>query len=79
MKQNIEYGDWVYLKSAPEIKVKVTIINPNRIIDFRSQRSEPPYFAHEEDVVKLPCRFSIYKTRIPFDGRDQNRNEKDDF
>lgn len=53
MKQNIEYGDWVYLKSAPEIKVKVTIINPNRIIDFRSQRSEPPYFAHEEDMVKI--------------------------
>lgn len=71
MAKNIEYGDWVYLKSNPEIIIKVTIINPNHTIDFRSQRIEPPYFAYEDDVVKITDKNIIAGLEIEYSKTTQ--------
>ena len=66
MEEKIKSGDWIYLKSNPKIRVKVTILNPNHIIDFRSQRKEPPYFAHEDDVTKITDKNIIEELEIEY-------------
>ena len=50
--ENIKFGDWVYLKSNPEIKIKVKLIS-NEIVDFRNQRTEEPCYAYIQDLVKI--------------------------
>lgn len=53
MEDEIKYGDWAYLKSNPEIIIRVEIINPNGIVDFRRQREEEPYYAYLDELVKI--------------------------
>ena len=60
----IKPGDWVYVKSKPEIIIKVPFINPNGIVDFRNQRSEEPQYAHLSDLEKITDQDSIIELEI---------------
>lgn len=53
IQEEIKVGDWVRMKSKPEVMIKVRFINPNQTIDFRDQRSEVPQHAHISDLEKI--------------------------
>lgn len=52
-QEEIKEGDWVHMKSKPEVMIKVRFINPNGIVDFRDQRIEIPQHAHISDLEKI--------------------------
>lgn len=66
MEEKIKSGDWVYLKSNPEIRIKVRFINPNGSIDFRNQRSEEPLSAFLDEVVKITDENIIDELNIKY-------------
>jgi len=47
------YGDWASLRSNPSIIIRVELINPNGIVDFRSQRKSAPQCAHISQLIKI--------------------------
>lgn len=47
------YGDWAALRSNPNIIIRVELINPNGIVDFRSQRNSAPLHAHISELIKI--------------------------
>lgn len=66
MEEKIKSGDWIYLKSNPEIRIKVRLINPNGSIDFRDQRSEEPFSAFLDEVVKITDKNIIDELNIKY-------------
>lgn len=47
------YGDWAALRSNPNIIIRVELINPNGIVDFRSQRNSASQHAHISELIKI--------------------------
>ena len=60
LNTDISYGDWVYLKNNPDVEIKVELINPNGIVDFRRQRSEYPKSANISDLIRITDEQKIY-------------------
>ena len=50
--EKIEVGNWVQLKSNPEIRIKVEKINSNNTVDFRERCSDPQY-AYLDELEKI--------------------------
>lgn len=62
MKQvndELKYGDWASLRSNPSIMIRVELINPNGIVDFRSQRQSAPQYAHKSQRIKITNPYLI--------------------
>ena len=74
MEDNIKYGDWVYLKSNPDIRIKVTLINPNNIVDFREQRTEEPKSAYLHELEKITDEELIIELEFTYQQLQSNRH-----
>lgn len=49
-KKEIEYGDWVCLKSNAEIIFRVSIVNPNETIEYKLKGDTKRHFANTSEV-----------------------------